>query len=256
MSTVRSIGEHRSAHRCCAGASHECCRSRGSRCRRRDCGNTLTYSWPASCDSRSRWHRVTCVAIDHVVCWSSGLSAGMRSARPRSNSLWNSRCHADHWRGDVLHETQRVHRRPGEVGGSLGINQDLTLAGVTSSRKTPNMLTYSGNVVVSLPTKTSFTPYATGGVGGLSLFERAELRVTSTETFFTGNVGGGVKWYAPNLRPTSSDRTRGMHTASTALSSSMPPPVITHRMLPAPLRGSSRLMRRGRHTFGRNNISS
>jgi Outer membrane protein beta-barrel domain len=88
----------------------------------------------------------------------------------------------------------------GEVGGSLGISQDLRFTAVTSSQKTPNMLTYSGNVVISYPVRRSFSPYATGGVGGLSLFERAELGVNSSETFFTGNVGGGAKWFAPNGR--------------------------------------------------------
>ena len=36
----------------------------------------------------------------------------------------------------------------------------------------------------------------TGGIGGLSLFERASLGINNTESFLTGNVGGGVKWYA------------------------------------------------------------
>ena len=43
-------------------------------------------------------------------------------------------------------------------------------------------------------------PYVTGGVGGLTMFERADLGINSTATFLTGNVGGGVKWYAPNGR--------------------------------------------------------
>ena len=30
----------------------------------------------------------------------------------------------------------------------------------------------------------------------MSLFEKASLGINQTETFFTGNVGGGVKWYA------------------------------------------------------------
>lgn len=38
-------------------------------------------------------------------------------------------------------------------------------------------------------------PYATGGVGGLTLFERSKLDVNDTTTFLTGNVGGGVKYY-------------------------------------------------------------
>ena len=39
-------------------------------------------------------------------------------------------------------------------------------------------------------------PYVTGGVGGLSLLETAGLGINQTETFLTGNVGGGLKWYA------------------------------------------------------------
>ena len=84
----------------------------------------------------------------------------------------------------------------GEVSGALGIAQDLTLTGGTSNLKTPNLLNYSGNLVVSAPNKTSVVPYLTGGIGGLSLFERRSLGVNGTETFFTSNVGGGVNWYA------------------------------------------------------------
>ena len=84
----------------------------------------------------------------------------------------------------------------GEVSGALGISQDLQLGGLTSNLKTPNLLNYSGNLVVYAPNKTSVVPYVTGGVGGLSAFERAEVGINSTETFLTGNVGGGVNWYA------------------------------------------------------------
>jgi hypothetical protein len=44
------------------------------------------------------------------------------------------------------------------------------------------------------------TPYVTGGIGGLTMFERPEVGVIGTTTLLTGNVGGGVKWYAPNGR--------------------------------------------------------
>ena len=83
----------------------------------------------------------------------------------------------------------------GEVSGAVGIAQDLQFGGGTSNLKTPNLLNYSGNVVLSAPTGHSLVPYATGGVGGLSLFERASLGINGTETFLTGNVGGGVKWF-------------------------------------------------------------
>jgi len=83
----------------------------------------------------------------------------------------------------------------GEVGGALGIKQDLQLGGVTSNVKTPNLLNYSGNVVVSAANHSSVLPYVTGGVGGLTLFDTAPLGITNTDTFLTGNVGAGVKWF-------------------------------------------------------------
>ena len=83
----------------------------------------------------------------------------------------------------------------GEVSGGLGISQDLQFSGGTSNLMTPNLLNYSGNLVLSAPTRHSVVPYVTGGVGGMSVFEKASLGINSTETFLTGNVGGGVKWF-------------------------------------------------------------
>src|SRR6185503_17961669 len=83
----------------------------------------------------------------------------------------------------------------GEVSGALGISQSLPFGGVTADRKTPNILNYSGNVVVNASNR-SVVPYVTGGVGALTVFETADLGVNDAETFLTGNVGGGVKWYA------------------------------------------------------------
>ena len=84
----------------------------------------------------------------------------------------------------------------GEVAGSLGITQDLDFVSGTSNLRTPNFINYSGNVVVSAANRSSLVPYVTGGVGGLSLFEKPSLGVIGTNTFFTSNVGGGVNWYA------------------------------------------------------------
>jgi hypothetical protein len=86
----------------------------------------------------------------------------------------------------------------GEVAGTQGIAQDLTLSTGTSNLKTPNTVSYSGNVVVSAATGGSLVPFVTGGVGGLTLFSREELGIASNETFFAGNVGAGLKWFAPN----------------------------------------------------------
>jgi hypothetical protein len=84
----------------------------------------------------------------------------------------------------------------GEVSGSLGVEQDLVFAGQqTSNIKTPNFLNYSGNVVISAANHSSVTPYVIGGIGGLTAFERPGLGITGSETFFTSNVGAGVKWF-------------------------------------------------------------
>ena len=101
---------------------------------------------------------------------------------------------------DVAYNINRVVGVEGELGGTLGISQDLAFGGVTGSRKSPNLLNYSANLVVSAPVRSPVVPYVTGGVGGLTMFKREELGITGTDTFLTGNVGGGVKWYAPNGR--------------------------------------------------------
>lgn len=88
----------------------------------------------------------------------------------------------------------------GEVSGSLGISQDLDFGDLTNNTKSPNTLNYSGNVVVSIPTHRSVVPYGTVGVGGLTMFGRESLGINNSDTFLTGNVGGGLKWYAPNNR--------------------------------------------------------
>jgi outer membrane protein with beta-barrel domain len=100
----------------------------------------------------------------------------------------------------LAYNINRIVGIEGEVGGTLGISQNLQFGGLTSNQKGPNQLNYAGNLVVSAPTGTSVVPYVTGGVGGLTMFQQASLGVTNTETFLTGNVGGGLKWYAPNGR--------------------------------------------------------
>jgi hypothetical protein len=84
----------------------------------------------------------------------------------------------------------------GEVAGSLGISQGLEFPTVQRDLKSPNMLEYSGNLVLSAANRSSVVPYVTGGIGGLSIFDRTALNIANTKTFLTGNVGGGLKWYA------------------------------------------------------------
>jgi opacity protein-like surface antigen len=100
--------------------------------------------------------------------------------------------------GALAYNINRVVGVEGEVSGSLGITQDLQVGGVSTNQKTPNTLAYTANLVLSLPTQSSFVPYATGGIGGLTMFNQASLGINSNQTFLTGNVGGGLKWYAPS----------------------------------------------------------
>ncbi|HUK36177.1 MAG TPA: outer membrane beta-barrel protein [Vicinamibacterales bacterium] len=102
--------------------------------------------------------------------------------------------------GSVAYNVNSILGFEGEVNGSLGIAQDLAFGASTSNLKTPNTLNYTGNVVLSAPTHSSLVPYLTGGVGGQTVFQRAELGINSTQTFLTGNAGAGVKWYAANGR--------------------------------------------------------
>lgn len=97
--------------------------------------------------------------------------------------------------GSVTYNANRILGVEGEVGSSVGISQSLNF-GYTNAVRTPDTVTYSGNLVMSIPTGSSVVPYATGGAGGLSVFSRKEFGIAKTETLFTSNVGGGVKWYA------------------------------------------------------------
>jgi opacity protein-like surface antigen len=96
----------------------------------------------------------------------------------------------------ITFNINRIVGVEGEVVGAIGRTQNLTFRGVTADTESPHLLNYSGNLVVHVPTASAVLPYVTGGVGGLSIFERATLGINDTETFLTGNVGGGIKWYA------------------------------------------------------------
>ncbi len=78
----------------------------------------------------------------------------------------------------------------GEIGSMIATTSNLQFGDLDSHVKAPNMLSYTGNVVVSLLSGHSVVPYATGGAGGLTMFERPALGVNTDENFVTGNVGG------------------------------------------------------------------
>jgi hypothetical protein len=98
--------------------------------------------------------------------------------------------------GSVAVNFNRYVGVEGEVSGGVGVSQSLQVGTFELDEKSPNLLNYSANLVLSAANRTSVVPYLTGGVGGLTMFERRSLTVDDAETFFTGNVGGGVAWHA------------------------------------------------------------
>ena len=89
----------------------------------------------------------------------------------------------------------------GEAGNLVGIHQTVNFDGQTlTEQHTPCMFGYTGNVLVHpWGSDRRFVPFATAGLGGLTMFdteEVANLGITSKTTFLTGNVGAGAKWFA------------------------------------------------------------
>jgi hypothetical protein len=88
----------------------------------------------------------------------------------------------------------------GEVGAGIGVRQELQGANGTLHLKSPSLVTYSGNVVVTAPSDGSLAPYLTIGAGGLTLLHSSALGVADSSTFLTGNVGAGVRWFNATAR--------------------------------------------------------
>jgi hypothetical protein len=88
----------------------------------------------------------------------------------------------------------------GELSAMISTTSDLQFGDLNSNVKAPNVLAYTGSVLYSPWPGHSVVPYAAGGAGGLTMFERPGVGVNQDQTFLIGNVGGGVKWYAGNNR--------------------------------------------------------
>jgi outer membrane protein with beta-barrel domain len=91
----------------------------------------------------------------------------------------------------------------GEGGGTIGVHQSFDFANATyTDQRSPNTWMYQGNVVVNpIGNDRSLFPYVTGGLGGTTLCPCAdaeELGINTYETFLTGNMGAGVKWFSTN----------------------------------------------------------
>jgi hypothetical protein len=89
----------------------------------------------------------------------------------------------------------------GEGGGTIGMHQTFTVGSTTfTNQRSPSTLTYNGNVVVNpVGSDRPLVPYATVGIGGLTMSPKGEavnLGITDYETYLTGNLGGGLKWFS------------------------------------------------------------
>jgi outer membrane protein with beta-barrel domain len=89
----------------------------------------------------------------------------------------------------------------GEGGGTIGVRQNFTMGSIDfADHKTPSMYGYTGNMVVHpAGNDRAVVPYATAGVGGLTISPTDgadNLGILARETYLTGNVGGGLKWFS------------------------------------------------------------
>jgi outer membrane protein with beta-barrel domain len=84
--------------------------------------------------------------------------------------------------------------------GGIGIAQNVTYHNrLVKYNFVPNLMAVSGNIVV-FPggSRRQVSGYVTGGVGTQTLLSRTETRVfgvTKAESFFSTNVGGGLKMF-------------------------------------------------------------
>jgi hypothetical protein len=100
----------------------------------------------------------------------------------------------------VTYNVNNVIGVEGEFGAMIATTSDLQFGDLNHHTKAPNFMNYNVNAIVTAASLGAARVYAAGGVGGLTMFERAGLGVTGDTTFLVGNVGGGVKWYAANSR--------------------------------------------------------
>jgi hypothetical protein len=89
----------------------------------------------------------------------------------------------------------------GEFGNAVGVHQSMTFQDrLLKDQRGPSLYAYTGNLVINpIGNARAIVPYATAGLGGMSLVDHEDTRaigVDKTSHYFAGNVGGGVKWFA------------------------------------------------------------
>jgi hypothetical protein len=89
----------------------------------------------------------------------------------------------------------------GEAGGTVGVRQAFTFNETAyTDQRSPSTWMYHGNVVVNPGgNDRAIVPYVTGGLGALTLSRHRggpELGITEYKNYLTGNLGGGLKYFA------------------------------------------------------------
>ena len=100
----------------------------------------------------------------------------------------------------VTYNINRIIGVEGDVAAMISTTSGMQFGDLNGHTKAPNFLNYNASAIVTAARLGPSAIYAAGGIGGLTMFERADVGVTSDKTFLIGNAGGGVKWYAPNSR--------------------------------------------------------
>jgi Outer membrane protein beta-barrel domain len=102
----------------------------------------------------------------------------------------------------VAWNANRLFGVEGELGAGLGLQQTIDFkTSAYTGIKSPNTVAYDGNLVYApYGSDQALVPYLTAGIGGLSLRSSSNLQslfgLQPTQSFFTQNLGAGVKWYS------------------------------------------------------------
>ena len=79
-----------------------------------------------------------------------------------------------------------------------GRSQTLEFGSTSSTRKAPHVVLDSVSLVIPvIGNRRSVVPYVLAGIGEVTVMRTTDdILQPDTETFTTGNFGGGVKWYS------------------------------------------------------------
>lgn len=104
--------------------------------------------------------------------------------------------------GSFTLNVSRIVGIEGEGGATIGVRQAFTFGETASANeRSPSSWMYHGNLVVNPGgSDRALVPYATAGLGGLTLCPCGDakntLGVTTYKSYLTGNLGGGLKWFS------------------------------------------------------------